>query len=1182
MIRRVVDVIPLTVLLVALPHLRGQNPPSRATQTPLATQKLQLPSGPEYTTTAIAQIGGLKFAINPATQQRDTRESKITLQLEDPPTGLVANYRFAGETQFHGLAQGATSGKAAISNKIEIPPDVHLILVRIVWCNGGCPLSKPDDPPFQCPGQASTASNEPAKTSAGTTPDQAACTIDVVFVRELVSTTGDLVPAFIFSSDGLEISDALINLSRQDDADTYVLNGSPIGEYSRQQDRLVMDRNIFGGKKPVVVRQPLTGWTFIPSFHIERYPFDKSCREYSDRDVESVDIDRSSVRRAGVDNGITVAPSKVFDTFSLRQMLANTASQLAGVSGFNQASIVGAFGTLQGITRDASYVSAQLTTNATPTVSAVAANGTTGSNTLANSLGATNNLTLGGNNISCPPGSLPAVGTSGLPACAAVATALTGGSSNQTSSQLATGTTLNSAFTGVQTNNQQNTVTTTSGGQVGTIAPVPISTALPPPTNVGVAASDMLAEQVQLNSQITTLRLLLQGSLSDQYLLKGSRAIGTRQQTTVGFGISLNPPERYKHAVAEVKVWIDSPPEQDPVSVMNLLPAEKTYNVAKITSHQSAYGAGVVVEAVNIGGAAGRSKDRLYLAKDTDTVALQYPRDKPGWPYGAERVPRSTQEHIRDVARQAKIWQHIEDECAEDPVHDGDSLVFGWQFRPVLGADYVQAGERTVFAQLALPVGLGGQFAPSVHIQTRWREYDSKHQVVGAVYKGSCSILNDPNPITVISPLRVHRTTVDDVGSGILKVRAQGNFFASGFSVLSGPNTIAPATFDGRSIQFFANARDLLLTDDLKVVGEDGRTELLSMDSRFPSLCRVDSAMLSALPRPDGNSLVEVKFSTGSRYDPATDGDPHPLVLIGSQVYGLHETPFIFDKPDDGCTHVANLGVNCKYHFIAPTDALRAGETFLLRDLAWREFGKKGTIDFDPAFSSLSILGTKLPADTKVCSTLPAPPDPPAPKKSEKAAAPTCVPPQLLALSGFQFNKFQYPANLCPSAVSLGCLEIKRGLELLTPASAVLDVTSKTAAVLQLPFVTPLYDYKSLRFIWHSAENGKIEWDLPIPPETKTPITASAILNMGDSAQIVFSGVEMEGTHPTATFDGLPVSTFLKYDKAKKTLTALITTSMTSKPGHKELTLTDDQLPPGSGPTAEKKQVQLPFDVTRR
>jgi len=710
--------------------------------------------------------------------------------------------------------------------------------------------------------------------------------------------------------------------------------------------------------------------------------------------------------------------------------------------------------------------------------------------------------------------------------------------------------------TNVLGTNQQNTLTTTSGGYAGTVAPVPVSTALAPPGNIGVSSSDVLAEQVQINSQIVTLQLLLQGALSDQYLLKGSRAVATRQQTTVGFGVSLNPPQRYKHAVAEVRVWIEAPPNaSDRVGVVNLLPADKTYNVAKVTSHQNAFGAGVVVEAVNLGVAGGKSKDRLYLAKDTDTVALQYHLDKPETPSGGDRIPRSAQESVRDTVRVGEIWQHLSDAC-DDPKEQMNSVVFGWQFRPVLGADYVQAGQRTVYAQLALPVGVGEQFAPKVHIQTRWREYDSSRQVLGAVYKGSCSISDDPNPITVISPLRVHNASVEDMGSGVLKVSADGDFFSNGLSVLSGGNAVIPTTFDGSGVQFFAKAADLPTTDDLKLIGEDRRPVSLGMPSLPGGACGISSATLSALPHPDGNATAELTVTTGTTFT-RDDGPPHPLVLIGSQVYGLHETPFAADA--EACADNRGGGRVCTYRFLASTEVLRSAQTFTVRDLAWRDFKKVGTIELDPIFSSLAILGAK--------------PE-------------TSSPPPLYTLSGFRFDKFQNASQWCAAAVTARCVEIYQGMNKLALSPSVFDVESKTIAAVKLDPPATDYSYKFLRLIWHATGTEKVEWDLPIPADPKPGITASAVLTVGDSQQLVFSNVEMFGVLPTATFDNaLLAAGSYSYDGAKKTLTALITSAMTAKTGHKSITLTDSQLPPAppGGPApAMPKQVQLPFEVVKR
>ena len=44
-----------------------------------------------------------------------------------------------------------------------------------------------------------------------------------------------------------------------------------------------------------------------------------------------------------------------------------------------------------------------------------------------------------------------------------------------------------------------------------------------------------------------------------------------------------------------------SPKSSGEISIVNLLPASKTYNVARVTSHQNAFGAGAVIDVVNVG-----------------------------------------------------------------------------------------------------------------------------------------------------------------------------------------------------------------------------------------------------------------------------------------------------------------------------------------------------------------------------------------------------------------------------------------------------------------------------------------------------------------------------------------------------------------------------------------------------
>src|SRR5205085_11130774 len=108
-----------------------------------------------------------------------------------------------------------------------------------------------------------------------------------------------------------------------------------------------------------------------------------------------------------------------------------------------------------------------------------------------------------------------------------------------------------------------------------------------------------------------------------------------------------------------VRIIVVPPPGRDGVSIMTLLPTEKTYNVAKITSHQGSFGAGVALEPVTAGVNTGRSKDRLYLAKDTDTLALQYHTPS------VRSIGRPFPQKIHDVIKGLIEFQKL-NPCAED------------------------------------------------------------------------------------------------------------------------------------------------------------------------------------------------------------------------------------------------------------------------------------------------------------------------------------------------------------------------------------------------------------------------------------------------------------------------------------------------------------------------------------
>jgi hypothetical protein len=965
----------------------------------------------------------------------------------------------------------------------------------------------------------------------------------------------------------------------------------------------------------------LSGLTFgspdIGTYHVEVYENAEGCRKYTLKyetgtRPESIDVEIPLLRLTEkADTGIHVGAPKVYDSYLLRSRLNAAAAQLAAISPWNATAITNAYGTTQGITRDTSYLAAQVQTTATPS-QVVTTN--TGSPTLSPTV--TNTQTA-----QCPAGYFASqISTTGV-TCTQLPQPSQGcpdgyyaSSANPLiCSQLpvtAPGSQLPPAtFSSTQKNAapQAAQVQTTVPSLSPTIPTAPASNPFSAPTNLSVSSADMLAEQVQLNAQLQMYQMLLQGSQSDQFLVRNSLAVATRAQTTIGFQISLAPPRQYKHAVAEVRVVIVPHPPQDQstaegggrVSVVNLLPSQKTYNVAKITSHQNAFGAGAVVEQVNVGINTGRSKDRLYLAKDTDTVALEYPilptpELKPPFP---EQVLETIEELIKEqpLGECPKTWE------GDRPALERASVMFGWQFRPVLGAEYVTAGPREVFAQLALPSELEQEgFAPAVYVQTRWREYNEKRQVVGPVYRDSCVWTRAQDSISILSPLRVHDVSWEDVGNGILKVRAEGKFFASGMMVMSAGTNIPPTTFDGRTIQFFAPAHDLLQNGDMQLLGENGRTTSLVIPVRDFQSCGIEWASMKAVPYPDGNSRVElqVRYKSGYQSMDGLDGPLHPLVLIGSDVYGLQSKPFQdYEAEDWGSDSWHHRRLSCTYHFLAPTDSLRSAQNALVRDIAWEKFSKVIPIRVGPTFASLTPLPASSNADgSSAPVSAQEPPAAPAgnpgvahasargaghASASHAGGTDRSAPDKSVWYSvtgtGFQnfFDNFGNPHDNLKVYLD----DSVDGRALTTSNFRPL---SDTTALLQLDHAPKA---KTVKIAWdpkadhYVSASLPVVWDLQVPAEEKEKVSASpAFLYAGDSQIVIFTGsfknsigVYFETTNTLLTPD--PGNKFLD----SKKLAVPVTLVVTKVPGHKQLEVktVDDKGKPG-------KSIYLDIDVLRR
>ena len=878
-------------------------------------------------------------------------------------------------------------------------------------------------------------------------------------------------------------------------------------------------------------------------------------------------------------NGIVVGAAKIFDVHALQKMLNDTANQLASMSLFNGAQIGTAVGTLQGVSRDASYVNGQIGTAPTSALTQFATAGSTSPNTVQTT------TPIGGTSVvlQCPDGSLPTIGSSTtLGGCAVIPVTGTAANvpayavitpSSAPNQGILTTNPAGSAITNTGTTGTVQNSTTTTMGSVSGVAPAAIaSTALSAPSNIAVASSDILAEQVQLNAQLIGYKLLLQGALSDQYLAKNSTAVGMRRQTTLGFTVNLDPPRQFKHAVAEIRIVIVPPAGpsngESPVSLMTLLPVEKTYNVAKVTSHQSAFGGGAVVEPVSFGLSAGKSKDRLYLAKDTDTLAFQF---HPAAPPLRTPFPLAAHNELQKLASFETLSP------CEFPDSDlpSQALVFGWQFRPVLGEEYVTGGQRQVFAQLALPVDLQGQYVPAIRVQTRWRDYDRKSQTVGAVFKDSCSETTDQSGVMLANKPHVDELEMSDLGGGLVSLTARGQFYSSSLGILAGANVLAPRSFDGRSLGLVASAHDLLLARNLYILDSNGTASPFGMIPNPNRSCGLSDATMKAVPYPDGNSRSTLQVSLGSDFNLSPTGDhyPRPLVMVGDSVYGLKETPYL--APDGGglCYQFIFGGTTspkgCSYQFIAPTTALRNAQTFLTSELTWSDFSESGRISFAPSFTALAVASA---AATDA-------------KGNETGST-------LYSVSGFDLSRLQLPCANNRFGDSLNpCLQVNIGGKSLKSEEVAFTLESNNQATMTLS-KDQLGKAKAVRFLlyWdvihhknppapdtNDPENS-VEWSLSIPKAETTPITPSpSYLFVGDSRTVSFSGGELCTTTKdySATFEGVALKPTPTCNGTS--LSVAVTTAITKLPGTKELTLSTSGIPVTSG----GKPIKLSFDVLK-
>ena len=407
----------------------------------------------------------------------------------------------------------------------------------------------------------------------------------------------------------------------------------------------------------------------------------------------------------------------------------------------------------------------------------------------------------------------------------------------------------------------QNMTTTLSPPAAVLATPPAATTALP--SSYSVSASNILNEQMQVTYEIANLRLLVEGPLSDRVLNTSDGKTFMKPRTTLGFPITITPDKRFKDAVAVVEVEVETAPNEDlsgkkqPPSITALLPREKTYNVAAIMDHNTSLGGGIATQLAGVSIAFLHSRKSYYVVQDQDTVALTF----------------SPEQH--DPKAEPRIG-------------------FLWQFRPVLGSDYVQSGLKQTFVQLSFPSPKSASSLGKIHVRTYWRKYDRDTGVLKDVVQNSLDedaansdipVFDMKQNIAGFSP-----TDLEDLGNGQMLVNVPG-IFLGGTYIRVGSTILQPGsagfTSEYRRIRFIASIADLA-TKDVFIVARDGTEKALRIKDdcydKQKNPITIRSTPVETID--ESNTLLKVEM------EPFSSPITLPLILVvGGKVFGYSDAP---------------------------------------------------------------------------------------------------------------------------------------------------------------------------------------------------------------------------------------------------------------------------------------------------
>ena len=385
----------------------------------------------------------------------------------------------------------------------------------------------------------------------------------------------------------------------------------------------------------------------------------------------------------------------------------------------------------------------------------------------------------------------------------------------QSSSEVSRSLTLDLKEVPVKVNDKPNTPGKTAESEPTTPAKTnqPSAATSEPKPAVGLAAGDMLNDQLNLASQILNLEMLYERSLTDR-LIDG----GVRLQTVLGFQVSITPPAGCENSVAVVEIGVRVKQDKaaadvkvpSPVSLVALIPQEKTYNAQSYSDSARSIGGSAVASVLTLGYTSKGESRQLFIHRDSDTIAF-------------ERDPTT----------------------APEMFHDGPpATVFGWEFRPVLDRPTVTAGARQMLAVIAVPapdaIPMQGNTSAeplTLEIKTRsyWRRYNRKKQTTSRRWSLLPWKVDASNVKESIVSLDIHDTAriQDDLKPVVTEIKW----------VNSGPDR---ATVIVRGANFFSGTKVVIGGSELR---EENATlilkssQALEFDTSITSLTNGDAVL---------------------------------------------------------------------------------------------------------------------------------------------------------------------------------------------------------------------------------------------------------------------------------------------------------------------------------------------------